>query len=99
MNTYGFQFKNRTGPLAGIIAREYYQNGYGVNIVQNPLSLGSEDGFFELVVLRNGRFCFDTPIADNYIEVTLDEARQIAEQVKSFRPPTKKKWGRSFEKV
>jgi hypothetical protein len=64
----------------GVMSRLYFENGYGVSIVKTPHSYGSDDGLYELAVLKNesgslikeaGVFeeqwelCYTTPITDD----------------------------------
>lgn len=61
-----------------------FPNEYGASVVQNKYSKGNEDGLYQLSVLKNGVFCYSTPIKNDVIGyLTADEVaghlRQIEE--------------------
>jgi hypothetical protein len=67
----------------------FFDNGYGVSVVQSPDSYGSESGLFELAVLTGDEhgfsLCYDTPVTSDVIGwLTLKEAAIIAKQVQQL---------------
>ena len=44
-----------------------FPNEYGASVFQNKYSKGNEDGLYQLAVLKNGEFCYDTPITNDVI--------------------------------
>ena len=48
----------------GIIARMFFDNGFGVSVVRHDFSYGGKDGLFELAVLDDsGEIHYDNPVA------------------------------------
>jgi len=48
----------------GIVARMFFENGFGVSVVRHDFSYGGKDGLFELAVLDNsGEIHYDNPVA------------------------------------
>ena len=48
----------------GIMAREHFDNGYGVSVVRTEFSYGGKTGLYELAVLKDGEIHYDNPIAN-----------------------------------
>ena len=48
----------------GEMAREHFDNGYGVSVVRTPFSYGGKQGLYELAVLKDGEIHYDNPIAN-----------------------------------
>jgi hypothetical protein len=48
----------------GIMAREHFDNGYGVSVVQTEFTYGGKQGLYELAVLKDGEIHYDNPIAN-----------------------------------
>ena len=68
-----------------------YPNGYTVSIVKNmyangmPMSYGSGDDLWELGVMKDGRLCYDTPVADDVCGfLTADEVVSLAREVRGL---------------
>lgn len=57
----------------GTIARINFDNGYGASIVKSPYSYGGNDDLYELAILKNNTFCYDTPITDDVIGYLTEE--------------------------
>ncbi len=49
----------------------FFANGYGASVIRSPMSYGSNEGLWELAVLKgtegNFSLCYDTPITDDVI--------------------------------
>ena len=76
--------------------KEYiFDNGYGASVVRNQMSYGHEGGWFELAVIKDDKFCYDTSI--DSIEgfmissvigwLTWDEVEFFLDKI-SLLPPT-----------
>jgi len=64
-----------------------FVNGYGASIIRHEFSYGSEDGRWELAVLKDDDLCYDTPITDNVIGyLTEDEVIPILAQIAALDP-------------
>jgi hypothetical protein len=49
----------------GIVARMFFENGYGVSVVRHEMSYGGKTGLFELAVLdSNGELHYDNVVAN-----------------------------------
>jgi len=49
----------------GIVARMFFENGYGVSVVRHAYSYGGDKGLFELAVLDDsGEIHYDNPVAN-----------------------------------
>lgn len=75
----------------GIQAREFYPNGFGVSVIQSPGTYGSDEGKYELAVLKgneeSSEITYETDITNDVIGwLSLEEAREIADQVKNLHP-------------
>ena len=47
----------------GILAREDFDNGFGVTVVMSPYTYGGEKGLYELAVWKDGEIHYDNPVA------------------------------------
>ena len=47
----------------GIIARETFDNGWGVSVVRSPYTFGGKDGLYELAVFKDNEIHYDNDIA------------------------------------
>lgn len=51
-----------------IQAKMYFNNGYGVSVIQGPMTYGQKAfNTYELAVLKYGHLCYTTPITDNVL--------------------------------
>ena len=48
----------------GVMAREHFDNGYGVSVVRTEFSYGGKQGLYELAVLKDGEIHYENPIAN-----------------------------------
>ncbi len=49
----------------GIVARMFFENGFGVSVVRHAYSYGGDKGLFELAVLDDsGEIHYDNPVAN-----------------------------------
>lgn len=78
-------FKPRSGPRMGIQATAFFENGYGVSVIQGPYTYGGDEGKYELAVFKGPEgdhsLCYDTPVTsdvEGYLEPE-DVTRLIAE--------------------
>jgi len=44
-----------------------FPNGYGASVVIGPYTYGGDRGLYELVVIKDGRVCYDTPITNDVV--------------------------------
>jgi hypothetical protein len=55
----------------GIAAKLFFDNGYGVSVVQFPGSYGYEEGLYEVAILKGSAddydLCYDTPVSDDIL--------------------------------
>lgn len=55
----------------GVQARHFFDNGYGVSVVQFPGSYGFQDDLYEVAILQgtedNWSITYDTPITDDVL--------------------------------
>ena len=73
----------------GIAARHFFQNGYGVSVVQFPGSYGAEEGLYEVAILKgleeDWEICYDTPITDDVIGYqSVEDIDNLLSQVESL---------------
>lgn len=73
----------------GIQAKHFFDNGYGVSVIQSPNSYGGDEGLYELAVLEGNEdefeICYTTPITDDVlghlteeqVESTLSEIEKL----------------------
>ena len=47
----------------GIVARELFDNGWGVSVVKGPYTYGGAKGLYELAVIKDGELHYDNDIA------------------------------------
>ena len=47
----------------GILAREEFDNGYGVTVVMSPYTYGGKEGLYELAVWKDGTIHYDNEVA------------------------------------
>ena len=48
----------------GEMAREHFDNGYGVSVVRSQFSYGGKQGLYELAVLKDDEIHYENPIAN-----------------------------------
>ena len=62
-----------------------FPNGYGASVVQNKCSMGNEDGIYQLALLKNGVFCYSTPITNDFIGyLTADEVAEYLQRIEEL---------------
>ena len=44
-----------------------FDNGYGASVVRNSMSYGSENGLYEVAVLKNGDLCYTSPVTQDVV--------------------------------
>ena len=74
---------------SGVQAKHFFDNGYGVSVIQSPNSYGGRDGLYELAVLKGSEdgfeLCYDTHITEDVlghlteeqVETTLAEIEKL----------------------
>ena len=75
-----------------------FPNGYGASVVQNKCSKGNEDGLYQLAVMKNGVFCYSTPITNDFIGyLTADEVAEYLRKIEKLPDLQKEKitWNES----
>jgi hypothetical protein len=62
-----------------------FDNGYGASVVCNSMTYGNETGLFEVAVLKDGRICYDTEIANDVIGwCDFAEVARLIERIKNL---------------
>jgi hypothetical protein len=55
----------------GVQARHFFDNGYGVSVIQSPNSYGGDEGLYEAAVLKvtdeDWEITYDTPITSDVL--------------------------------
>ena len=65
-----------------------FDNGYGASVVSGPKLYSSEDGPYELAVMRGDDLCYDTPIAGDVLGWrTGEEVNALLEQISALDDP------------
>lgn len=73
--------KNESGTLVAI---EYFDNGYGIYVLHDG-TLHYRDDMYEVDVLKDGIFCFDTPITDYVLGYqNIDKVNDIMKRVQEL---------------
>jgi hypothetical protein len=77
--------------LSGIQYLKFFDNGYGVSVIQHNFSRGGTVGLWELAVIRgvdeNWSIDYDTPIADDVIGwLDPNEVNEIADKISKLPP-------------
>jgi hypothetical protein len=66
----------------GVQAKHFFDNGYGVSVIQSPNSYGGDEGLYELAVLKGNedkfKLCYDTYITEDVL------GHLTEEQVESY---------------
>lgn len=87
-NTVSFADLEFTHWLRGMTARIHFPNGYGASVIMGPSSYGGDQLLYELGVLKDGRLCYDTPIADNVIGyLTPDMVTELLQKIQGLEKP------------
>lgn len=69
----------------GIQATQTFKNGYGISVIKSKFSYGGEEGFYECAVLKDGSFCYDTPVTDDVIGwCTEEKVTEIMKQIQEL---------------
>lgn len=79
------------GPAGGIQALVFHTNGYGISIINNIYSYGSEEGLYELAIIKGTKekwhLCYDTPITADVIgHLTKKDVEKILDEVDKLVP-------------
>lgn len=73
--------KNESGTLVAI---EYFDNGYGIYVLHDG-TLHRRDDMYEVAVLKDGIFCFDTSITDLILSFqNIDKVNDIMKRVQEL---------------
>ena len=73
--------KNESGTLVAI---EYFDNGYGIYVLHDGTSHYGND-VYEVAVLKDGIFCFDTPITDLIlVNQSIDQVNDVVKRVQEL---------------
>lgn len=52
----------------GIKCEMFFDNGYGISVIQSPYSHGGDSGLYEIAVLgSDGQLLYDTPVANDVV--------------------------------
>lgn len=66
-------------------AKMFFENGYGVSVLQGKMFYSNGIDTYEVAVLKEGRLCYDTPITDNVIGyVDKDRVSEIMKQIQEL---------------
>jgi hypothetical protein len=73
----------------GVQGKHFFDNGYGVSVVRFPGSYGSEEGLYELAVLKgvadDWNICYDTPITEDVLgHLSEDEVEVLLYEVENL---------------
>lgn len=73
----------------GVQTLVFFENGYGASVVKSQFSYGSEQGLFEIAVLKDDsekwEICYDTPITDDVLGFLNDEdVAEVLNQINSL---------------
>lgn len=69
----------------GIVARIYFNNGYGASVVQSQTSYGGDGDLYELAILKNRALCYNTHITDDVLgHLTEDQVSDYLRQVQEL---------------
>ena len=79
------RFKEHTYS-SGIIAREVFDNGYGVSVIRTENSYGGSEGLFEVAVVNaSGGINYDTPITSDVLgHLTEEEVSEVMRKVQEL---------------
>jgi hypothetical protein len=68
-------------PATGVQAKHFFNNGYGVSVVKFPGSYGSEQGLYEVAILKgvaeNWDICYNTAITDDVLGHQSEEEVEV----------------------
>lgn len=66
--------------------RWHFENGYGASVIRNHMSIGYDQGLYELAVLQNDRIIYyESPITDSVIgNLTPRQVAVLLKQIKEF---------------
>lgn len=75
--------------IGGIQAIEFFGNGYGASVVQGTGTYGSDEGLYELAVLKGDvatwDICYDTPITDDVLgHLTENDVTEAIRKIKDL---------------
>lgn len=59
-----------------------FSNGYGASVVRNGISYGHEEGLYEVMVLKNGKPCYNSSITNDVLGWLTP--RQVAETLRQI---------------
>lgn len=76
--------KFETNKSDALKATEYFDNGYGVSVLQDGTSYNG-DYLYNVAVLKDGLFCFDTPITNLIlVHQNIDKVNDIMKRVQEL---------------
>lgn len=71
--------------MNGVRCRVSFGNGYGASIICHDFSYGGKNGKYELAVLKDGEFCYDTPITNDVIGwLEPNEVTDLIQKIKAL---------------
>ena len=73
----------------GIVARQFFPNGYGLSVVRHNRSYGSKDGLYEAAIIKGTendyKLCYDTSITDDVMGwLTESKVESLLSQVETL---------------
>lgn len=76
--------KFETNESGALEATEYFDNGYGVSVLQDGTSYHG-DYLYNVAVLKDGLFCFDTPITNLIlVHQSIDQVNDVMKRVQEL---------------
>ena len=70
----------------GVCSETYFQNGYGVSVIKHTGSYGSNEGLYELALLKDNAICYDTEITTDVVgHLTPDDVTEIMIKVQELK--------------
>jgi hypothetical protein len=64
-------FQQHPSMPSGVQAKQFFDNGYGVSVVQFPGSYGYVEGLYEVAVIKGNEddweLCYNTPVTDDVL--------------------------------
>jgi hypothetical protein len=73
----------------GVQARHFFDNGYGVSVIQSPNSYGGNEGLYEAAVLKvtdeDWEITYDTPITSDVLgHQTVDDIDSLLFEIEKL---------------
>lgn len=71
----------------GIVHHFTFPNGYTASVARNAITYGHEQGLWEIAVMHNGKYIFDTPVTYDVLGwQTPEDVDEVLEQIRNLPP-------------